>query len=340
MKIFKIALTGGPCAGKSTMYEKIQKELKKENYKLFLVDETARQLILRGLLPNDNDYEGLKIFQNMVYTYQKTQEDCAYNALLYNQKENICIILCDRGLLDNKAYLKDYTDFDEIVKNHHDAEIKVLDSYDLVLYLTTLAISKPQLYGKNDARFESIKEATELDSRTKKAWIGHHNLKTINTNTDMESELKEIMNIIHNLINNNDYKENEIEYEIDSINLDKYNDNNSRHIKIKEIGYIDNKGNYYKVILRTYKNNTSLLIEINNSNTRSIDESEFQYINNNFNKLYSIDYEEYHFIDNNQPYKVVISNNNIKLYIKEKDKQMIPDNIIIKAKTKKKELQI
>ena len=335
MKVFKIALTGGPCAGKSTMYDKIQKKLKEENYKVLLVDETAKQLILRGIIPNDDNYESLKRFQNIVYYYQKMQERCAYDAIYYNQDKEICIILCDRGLLDNKAYLNDYKDFDDIVKNNNDDEIQILDSYDLVLDLTSLAITKPDFYGKNNFRFESPELATFLDSKTKMAWVGHHNLKTINTEDDIEAEFNKIMFIIYDLINQNKYKEKDIEYDVDSIDINKYNDNNSRNIIIKEQGLIDKYNDtIYKVYFRTYKEKTSIVLSINDGNTRKITRDEYIYLIKNTNVIYNIEYEELHFVEFNQIYRLRNINNEIKLYIKEKDKQLIPQNIIIKNKEK------
>ncbi len=340
MKVFKIALTGGPCAGKSTMYHRIQKELKENNYKVLLVDETARQLILKGIIPNNDDYEALKRFQNIVYYYQKTQERCAYDALYYNQDEEICIILCDRGLLDNKAYLNDYKDFDEIVRKNNDKEIEVLDSYDLILYLTSLAISKPNLYGKDKERYESKEYAAILDSKTKKAWIGHHNLKTIDTEDEIDTEFRNIMNIIYDLLHKNEYKENEIEYDIESVDTSVYNDNNSRRIYIKEYGLIDREnGNIYKIYTRTYKDNISILLSINDSNTKQISQEDYEKIKEKSNTLYKLEYEELSFIEFNQIYKLRISNEGIKLYIKETDKQLIPENIEIKKESKKKELQ-
>jgi len=340
MKVFKIALTGGPCAGKSTMYHRIQKELKENNYKVLLVDETARQLILRGIIPNDDDYESLKRFQNIVYYYQKMQERCAYDALYYNQDEEICIILCDRGLLDNKAYLNDYKDFDDILRNNNDNEIEVLDSYDLILYLTSLAISKPNLYGKDKERYESKEYAAILNNKTITSWIGHHNLKTIDTKENEDTEFKQIMLIIYDLINKNEYKEKEIEYEIETIDTSIYNDNNSRRIYIEENGLIDiENGNIYKVYIRSYKDNISVLLSINNSNTRKISKEEYEIIKEKSNILYRIEYEEISFVEFNQIYRLKISNNGIKLYIKEKDEQLIPENIEIKKKAKKKKLQ-
>ena len=45
-KIFaKVVLTGGPCAGKTSALTKIEEELIEKGYKVFIVSETATELI-------------------------------------------------------------------------------------------------------------------------------------------------------------------------------------------------------------------------------------------------------------------------------------------------------
>lgn len=51
MKITKIVITGGPCAGKTTAMSWIQKEFGKKGYKVMFVPETATELITGGLTP-------------------------------------------------------------------------------------------------------------------------------------------------------------------------------------------------------------------------------------------------------------------------------------------------
>ena len=51
MKISKIVLTGGPCAGKSTAMSWIQNEFEQKGYTVLFVSETATELILGGITP-------------------------------------------------------------------------------------------------------------------------------------------------------------------------------------------------------------------------------------------------------------------------------------------------
>ena len=51
MKITKIVITGGPCAGKTTGMARIQKEFAKRGYTVLFVPETATELITGGVAP-------------------------------------------------------------------------------------------------------------------------------------------------------------------------------------------------------------------------------------------------------------------------------------------------
>ena len=48
-EIYKIVITGGPCAGKSTALARIEEEMSKLGYKVIYVNEVATELILNGL---------------------------------------------------------------------------------------------------------------------------------------------------------------------------------------------------------------------------------------------------------------------------------------------------
>ena len=50
-KHMKVAVTGGPCAGKTTAMQKIVDEFTEKGYKVFVVSETATELINGGVAP-------------------------------------------------------------------------------------------------------------------------------------------------------------------------------------------------------------------------------------------------------------------------------------------------
>ena len=180
MNLTKIVLTGGPCAGKTKVFEALKKHISQKGIKLIAVAETATELINGGVRP----YEAKKImdFQDIVYSLQKCKEDMAQKALGINKGEERCVILFDRAIIDNKAYLPRQEDFDYLLTKYGNSEINLLDSYDYVINLFSLLKillkfdDLPQKgeikisYGKCKLKFGNVNEASiELEKLAKEA---------------------------------------------------------------------------------------------------------------------------------------------------------------------------
>ena len=58
-------------------------------------------------------------------------------------KNDKILIVCDRGMLDNKAYMRD-AEFKRLLKDFNTNEIKERDSYDAVFHLVTAAKGKEE----------------------------------------------------------------------------------------------------------------------------------------------------------------------------------------------------
>ena len=70
----KIVLTGGPCAGKTSALTKIEEELTEKGYKVFIVSESATELIKGGIKPFGRMPIDLIKFQNLILKYQYEKE--------------------------------------------------------------------------------------------------------------------------------------------------------------------------------------------------------------------------------------------------------------------------
>ena len=131
VKITKIVLTGGPCAGKTTALSWINNYFTKRGYRVLTVPETATELISNGISPKtcksnyDYQIEHIKL--------QKYKEQIFFETAKKMDIEKV-LIVCDRGVLDNKAYIKD-TEFKRILKELNTNEIKEKDSYDAIFHL-------------------------------------------------------------------------------------------------------------------------------------------------------------------------------------------------------------
>lgn len=198
-RITKIAVTGGPCAGKSSFLSRIDKILTQRGYRVFLIPETATELILGGIKPFGNCMS-MYDFQTFVFPAQFAKEEMYYRAAQIVPEENV-VIVCDRGILDNKAYVSEQ-EFSEILRSLGKQEISVRDSYDAVIHLVTAADGAEYAYtlSNNTARTETPEQARAMDQRTLHAWTGHPRLRVIDNSTDFEGKIARAMDEIFLLL--------------------------------------------------------------------------------------------------------------------------------------------
>ena len=193
MKVFKIVLTGGPCAGKTTAVKTIKNHLKERNIPCFIVPETATELITNLV---NNEIPNLYEFQKLVMKRQIEKESDTLDYIYSNySKVDKCVVIYDRGLYDNLAYLNNNKLFKKMLKSFHLDQLTSLERYDMVVDLLSLATCKPNEYNNsNEARKEDIKEASNLDNRTSNAWSNHFNLRIVSSDISFEEESQIIIN--------------------------------------------------------------------------------------------------------------------------------------------------
>lgn len=98
--IYKIAITGGPCAGKTSTIEHVKQHFTKLGYRVFAVPEVPTMVVLAGgmiLMSKFNTQERMK-FQSMLIRFQMYIED--YITKLADMAKMPSIVLCDRGTMD------------------------------------------------------------------------------------------------------------------------------------------------------------------------------------------------------------------------------------------------
>ena len=199
-KITKIVLTGGPAAGKTTLVSRILHEFKQEDgWRVITIPETATELISGfGIRPFGNCMSMLA-FQDFVVADQIHKEKLALRAAEVVQEENI-LILYDRALLDDKAYISD-EEFAQVLARFGRTESEVLSGYDAVLHLVTCAKGAEFAYNLgNEARTESLESAREMDDRTLRAWSGHPNLRIIDNSVDFEEKMNRALKEVYRVL--------------------------------------------------------------------------------------------------------------------------------------------
>ncbi len=191
MEITKIVITGGPCAGKTTAMSWIQSNLTKMGYTVLFVPETATELITGGVAPwtCGSNVEYQKCQMKLQLEKEKVFEQGAASMPV----EKV-LIVCDRGALDNKAYMTDL-DFSCVLEGLGCNEVELRDNYDAVFHLVTAAKGAEQFYttANNAARTETVEKAAALDDKLIAAWTGHPHLRIIDNTTDFEEKLKRLI---------------------------------------------------------------------------------------------------------------------------------------------------
>ena len=150
--ITRIVLTGGPAAGKTTLVSRILKEFKQDDgWKVITIPETATELMGGfGIRPFGNCVTMLE-FQYFVVADQLHKEKLALRAAEMVPEDNV-IVLYDRALLDDKAYVTD-EEFRTVLASFGKTEQEVLAGYDAVLHLVSCAKGAEFAYNfGNEAR--------------------------------------------------------------------------------------------------------------------------------------------------------------------------------------------
>lgn len=199
-KITRIVLTGGPAAGKTTLISRILKEFKQDDgWKVITIPETATEMISGfGIKPFGNCVSMLD-FQYFVVEDQLHKERLALKAAQMVPEENVLVIY-DRALLDDKAYVSD-EEFREVLASFGKTEEEVMAGYDAVLHLVSCAKGAEFAYNfGNEARYEPLEIAREKDELALRAWSRHPNLRVIDNSVDFEDKIARGLRAVYEAI--------------------------------------------------------------------------------------------------------------------------------------------
>lgn len=182
-RITTVVLTGGPCAGKTTLMEKLGNEVDNiPNVKVFFAKEAATLLKQSGI--NFVDAGKDETFQKLIIDHQLTAEASAHTCAVNfakNHPDYKVIVICDRGIMDGEAYFKNSKEFEDILMSYGLSKAKVYRRYDMVLFLRSAAVGAPQFYTTMDGtpRDETPEKAIELDKGVYSAWQYHPYFKEV-----------------------------------------------------------------------------------------------------------------------------------------------------------------
>ena len=311
MLVAKICLTGGPCGGKSTALSKVEQALTDNGYKVFVIDEVATRYINAGIKPFGPDSIPFIDFEDLMLKEQLTEEEAFTKAA--NLLDKKCVILCDRGIFDIKSFISN-NEFDYLLNKNNLSKIKLMDSYNLVINLNTVAKGKPELYTteNNQARSEGVKEAIKRDDKCEDAWSFHQNFKIIDNATNFEEKINKVINEINNHLG--------IEERHDKKYLVELTDEFDKFIKEKELVNVKIKQTYFytdkdceiRLRKRTVDNDSTYYVTVKKNNYASqkiiteeiISKEEYERLLSSKDVINVVEKERISFVYNDKFYKL------------------------------------
>jgi predicted ATPase len=181
----RIVLTGGPCAGKTTITEVLDHAFKD---RLVIVPETASTLF-KGGFPRFEEPLALEALQRAIYCLQKASEQ-SYGAHFPKQ-----LLVLDRATVDGAAYWpKGSVNFFPDLGTTLEHE---LSRYSRVIYLESAGKEDYEFnLHRNPNRKETWEQAKKLDQETKSLWCKHPHFTVIQNNCSFSEKIFSVMKII------------------------------------------------------------------------------------------------------------------------------------------------
>lgn len=195
--ITRIALTGGPCAGKTTALAQIIEHFSDLGYLVYALPETPTLFSNASINFATPDRQYFYNIEKAVMKYQIQMED-TFLELAHSASRPV-LIISDRGTMDISNYVE-RTMWQALLDELGLSEIKLRDArYDAVIHMVTAAQGAEEFYTleNNAFRGETIEEARELDARILKAWTGHPQLHIVENNVDFQVKIRQVLRAIH-----------------------------------------------------------------------------------------------------------------------------------------------
>ncbi|WP_314652119.1 AAA family ATPase [Slackia exigua] len=185
--IATVAVTGGPCAGKTTAIPVLAHELEVRGYRVVTLPEAATLLMETGMQPGIDVSEST--FQERILDLQLSLERAA-RITLERSADCRAVVLCDRGIMDGAAYLP-AMEFPLMLARVGLSVDEAFERYDAVIHLESLAAAESAAYGMkgNAARREDVLGARAMEERIRRAWAGHPHVSFVPARDGMDAKI-------------------------------------------------------------------------------------------------------------------------------------------------------
>jgi len=189
LAIVRIAVSGGPGAGKTTLWRTIAKAHKG---RVVPVPEVAT-LLFSHVFPGVRNEQERCAVQRAIFEVQRSLEQIHEARMSADQ-----VLWCDRGVPDGAGYWPHgHAHFFESMQTEWQAE---LARYDAVLFLESAAMGGLSIASSNTTRTEDLATACALDQRLKQVWQAHPRFHHIPHETDFVSKLSNARKLAESLL--------------------------------------------------------------------------------------------------------------------------------------------
>lgn len=180
MAIRRIAVTGGPGAGKTTLWRELSQT---HAGRVVPVPEVAT-LMFRHIFPPVRDELERRAVQRSIYHVQ-----CELERVHEARAQADQILLCDRGTVDGGGYWPAGHEafFDAMAT----CWVDELARYDAVLFLESAALGGLAIDAGNAVRTEDLATAAAIDARLRDVWASHPRFLHVPHATHFEDKLRD-----------------------------------------------------------------------------------------------------------------------------------------------------
>jgi len=205
-RILRVAITGGPCGGKTMLMSRLMNTIpKRTGYKVFCVPETATLYTHAGVRWEDMTTEKTIRYQLSILRTQMALESNMLDLAAASDHQNAMVVV-DRGTMDGKAFCTE-DQFEEVMKLGGYTTEMLLCRYDVVVHLVSCAIGAQLYYNyDNVVRRENVEVAIRVDERLQEIYRTHPCRCVIgNDYANCDEKLRTALNFIVLQCKLNDY---------------------------------------------------------------------------------------------------------------------------------------
>lgn len=179
MAVVRIAVSGGPGAGKTTLWRSIAKL---HAASVVPVPEVAT-LMFSHVFPSVRSEQERCSVQRAIFAVQHNLEQVYESRLDGDQ-----VLWCDRGAPDGGGYWpQGHEHFFESMQSQWQAE---LARYDAVVFMESAAVGGLSIAHGNRTRSEDLQTAARLDQRLKEVWQAHPRFHHVPHETDFAVKIE------------------------------------------------------------------------------------------------------------------------------------------------------